>query len=266
MNPLPASQSRPTLSIGRIERRLRDGQRRSLIEIVDCALWPGITYALTGESGIGKTTSLEMLALAQRPDHMEHFTFHDGRRAVDLAALMARGEREPLSALRARNFGYVTQTSLMLPFLNVRENVEVSQRIAGRSDPGFVARLLDELELGPLARALPATLSGGQRQRVCIARALAHRPAVVLADEPTSAVDAEMGRLIMRMICGHAAETGAVALVITHNLGLAREFGLNELAVDSRSAAASLHTTISSPRLDISAGSSVAGASLEAQA
>lgn len=266
MNAPSTSQSGPTLSIGRIERRLRDGQRRSLIEIVDCALWPGVTYALIGESGIGKTTSLEMLALAQRPDHMERFTFQDGPRAVDLAALMERGDREALSAVRARYFGYVTQTSLLLPFLNVRENVEVAQKIAGRSDPGYVARLLDELELGPLARALPAALSGGQRQRACIARALAHRPAVVLADEPTSAVDAEMGRLIMRMICGHAAETDALALVITHNLGLAREFGLCELAVESSSTAAGLHTTISSPRLDISAGSSVAGASLEAQA
>jgi putative ABC transport system ATP-binding protein len=247
MNSMAAQSSGPTLSIGRIERHLRDGQRHSLIEIVECELWPGNAYALVGESGIGKTTTLEMLALAQQPDKMERFAFRHDARLVDLVDLLVAGEREALSEVRARHFGYITQSSRLLPFLNVRENIEVAQRIAGRRDPSLVARLLEALELVPLARVLPSALSGGQRQRVCVARALAHRPAVVLADEPTSAVDAVMGRLIMRMIRAHAAETGAVALVITHNLGLAREFELKQLAIESRSTASGMHTTVSSP-------------------
>lgn len=244
----PPSRRAPTLSVGRIERHLRDGQRRSLVEIVDCELRGGTCYALVGESGIGKTTALEMLALARAPDRMERFAFERGGRAIDLAGLLRRGDRQALAQVRARHFGYVTQASLLLPFLTVRQNIELAQDIAARHDRRLVDMLIDGLELSPLQRAMPNALSGGQRQRACIARALAHHPDVVLADEPTSAVDAEMGRLIVGMILAHARETGAVALIITHNVAMVREFGLPELAVDSASTAEGLHTTISAPR------------------
>lgn len=234
------------MSIGRIERHLRDGQRHSAIEIVDCELWPGTCYALVGESGIGKTTALEMLALAQRPDRMDGFRFRRAGELIDLTDLFARDDHARLSAVRARHFGYVTQTSLLLPFLTVRENIEVTQSIAGRLDRAQVDRLIDELHLAPLASAMPSALSGGQRQRVCVARALAHRPAVILADEPTSAVDAEMGRLILRVIGTHARESGAVTLVITHNVALAQEFGLSGLVVNSMSTGSGLHTIVTS--------------------
>ncbi len=244
----PTRAAWPTLSIGLLARHLQDGQRRSVIEIADCALWPGICYALVGESGIGKTTCLEILALAQRPERVERFVLRDQDGAsTDLAALLARDEAGALSAIRAHHFGYVTQTSLLLPFLTVRENVELAQKIAGRMDAPHVDRLLQAMDLAPLARAMPGALSGGQRQRACIARALAHRPSVILADEPTSAVDAEMAQTILRIIVAQAEETGAAALVITHNRGLARAFGLPELSVHSTSTSEGLHTVVSSP-------------------
>lgn len=239
--------TQPTLSIGRIQRHLRDSQRSSLIEIVNCALNAGCCYSLVGESGIGKTTALEMLALAQKPDHIDHFRLNLAGKSLDLAALLAADNRSMLSDIRARHFGYVTQTSLLLPFLTVLENIELAQTLAGRRDTALIAFLVDRLQLGPLVKAMPGTLSGGQRQRVCVARALAHRPDVILADEPTSAVDAEMGRLIVQMIRSLVHQTGAIALIITHNLSLAREFSLLDLAVDSVSGPTGMRTMISSP-------------------
>jgi len=235
------------LAIGRMERHLQDGQRRTVVEVVDCVLEAGTCYALVGESGIGKTTALEMLALAQVPDVLHRFVFQRPGRRIDLAALLIAKHGSGLGRTRARHFGYVLQTSLLLPFLTVRENIEVTQKIAGRSDRAHRDALIDTLQLRSLVDAYPDALSGGQRQRVCLARALAHRPDLLLADEPTSSVDAEMSRLIMRTIREHADLTGATALVITHNVALVREFGLTELCVDSRSGWDGMRTTISSP-------------------
>ncbi|WP_371344796.1 ABC transporter ATP-binding protein [Ancylobacter sp. IITR112] len=232
------------LHVEHAERHLSDGQRESNICLRDIELRAGAVYGLCGPSGIGKTTALEMLSLASVPDVFGAMSVKDGDRRIDIAALMARGQQEKLAALRGRLFGYVVQTSRLLPFLTVRDNIRLSQNIAALRDEAFIDQLMERLLITPLAGAYPAALSGGQRQRVSIARALAHRPAVVLADEPTSAVDQEIAAMIIRLLIDYAGALGAAVLVITHNVELAQRFQLVRLDVESRSAGRAMHTVI----------------------
>lgn len=232
------------LEVGQAERHLSDGERRSEIAIAGLNLEAGKTYCLCGPSGIGKTTALEMLSLATEPDVLGTMTFRTGRDELTLDRLIARGDRAAITRIRGRFFGYMVQTSRLLPFLTVRENIRVSQAICGRSDPSYVETLMAELHIAALARSLPGDLSGGQRQRVGVARALAHKPRIVLADEPTSAVDQGLAARILTVISDYARENGAAALVITHNTALAEGFGLQPLALASRTRGGTMRTTI----------------------
>lgn len=235
------------LNVGMVERRLSDGQRTSVVRIHDCELIGGNCYCLAGPSGVGKTTALEMLSLAQRPDSVEGMTLLAFGERIDIAEALAAGDMTRLDRLRALHFGYIIQANLLLPFLTVRQNVELSQILADRRDPERVEHMLDMLQMLPLAEAYPGTLSGGQRQRACIARALAHRPRIVLADEPTSAIDAELGRLVIGMLRDYAVAEGAILLVVTHNLQLAAEFNLPQLALRTQVHAGRMQTDISRP-------------------
>lgn len=234
----------PVLHVEHSERHLSDGQRTSNICLRGINLYAGTVYGLCGPSGIGKTTALEMLSLASIPDVMHTMSLQDGARRIDLTALMKRGQREKIAALRGRIFGYVVQTCRLLPFLTVRENIRISQDIASVRDDDFLDALMERLQIGMLADAYPSALSGGQRQRVSIARALAHRPEVVLADEPTSAVDQEVAATIMQLLIDYARGVNAAVVVITHNLEMARHFKLVELAIESQTIEHAMRTVI----------------------
>ena len=235
-------------SVAGAERHLSDGQRRTEIRLEQIEMRAGETYALCGPSGIGKTTALEMLSLACIPDVPGMMIFSAKGRAVDLHDLASRKGSDALAAIRGRSFGYVVQTAHLFPFLTVQENIELAQRIAGKRDPAFGEWLMDELQISSLASTFPNHLSGGQRQRVCVARALAHRPAIVLADEPTSAVDQEIANRIMALLVGYAKEYEAAVLVITHNVELVRRFTLKELAIESSVTGGVQRTVIGGPR------------------
>lgn len=239
----------PIFLIEGAERQLFDGQRRTHVRIEHLSLCAGISYALCGPSGIGKTTALEMLSLARTPDVPGKMTLvMDGRR-VELHALAARSV-DALTRLRGRSFGYVVQTSHLFPYLSVRENIELPQKIAGCRDRAFVDDLMQALQIESLADVMPTRLSGGQRQRACVARSLAHRPTVVLADEPTSAVDQEVAISILDLLTGYAHQYSATVLIITHNTSLVRQFQLAPLDIHSRSSGGVLQTVISSPSFD----------------
>ncbi|MGU3496671.1 ABC transporter ATP-binding protein [Xanthobacteraceae bacterium A53D] len=234
----------PLLRVERAERHLADSQRTSHISLEAVRLERGACYALCGPSGIGKTTALEMLSLAVVPDSFGPMSVRDGDREIDVAALMRAGRQEEVARLRGRLFGYVVQTSRLLPFLTVQDNIRVAQDVAGMRDDHRISSLMARLEISQLAGAYPAALSGGQRQRVSIARALAHRPAVVLADEPTSAVDREIADLILETLVDHARSAGAAVVIITHNVDLVARFGLRPLAVESETSGGALRTRI----------------------
>jgi putative ABC transport system ATP-binding protein len=166
-----------------------------------------------GPSGSGKTTLISILGCLIRPSAGE---VELGGRRVD-----GLGERE-LPAIRLCSVGFVFQGFNLLESLTALENVEVPLRLAGRSRKEAAARardLVESMRLEGKERQIPADLSGGEKQRVAIARALAVQPPLVLADEPTAALDSVTGREIMGILSEYAS-AGHAVLVVTHDLRL----------------------------------------------
>lgn len=173
----------------------------------------GEVLALMGPSGSGKSTLLNLLAGMLEPD-TGSVALKMGDEHVELASLSAAAR----ARVRRRGIGYVFQFFNLIPTLTVRENVLLPLELNGRQD--LVARALTRLSaLGMDSRAddFPEHLSGGERQRTAIARALAHEPVLVLADEPTGNLDAENARLVADMLIAHARELGAALVLATHD-------------------------------------------------
>lgn len=173
----------------------------------------GEVVALLGPSGSGKSTFLTAVGLINPPTSGRVFIggelVQDGPRA--------RGD---LRAFRRRHIGYVFQRSNLIPFLSARENVQVALELNGepaRAARDRAQRLLDELGVGERAGNLPSMLSGGQQQRVAVARALANQPSIILADEPTAALDSHRGRQVMELFARVAHEHGTGVIVVTHD-------------------------------------------------
>lgn len=178
---------------------------------VSIRLLPGEVVAVTGPSGSGKSTLLACLAGLDEPD--------GGIVHVGDEVMSRRPERER-AALRARSIGVLFQTGNLLDHLDVRQNVAFAQRLAGRPDRRRVAEVLEAVGLGHRATASPTVLSGGEAARAGLAVALANRPAVVLADEPTGETDEMTGRRITRLLRGFADDGGSV-LIVTHDTAVA---------------------------------------------
>ncbi len=171
---------------------------------------PGEFVAVSGPSGSGKSTLLNVLGLLDRPDRGVYRL--DGR---DTAAI----RDDELTLLRNRKIGVIFQNSPMLPRLTAAENVAVPLLYRGRR-PGEAQveahRMLARVGLEHCADQRPAQLSGGQLQRVGIARALVGQPRLILADEPTAALDLETSGAMLRLIVDLARESGAALVMITH--------------------------------------------------
>jgi putative ABC transport system ATP-binding protein len=210
----------------------RSGGAAFTLEVAALALDPGALVAVTGESGSGKSTLLDVAALAREPDRATRLEVA----GQDAAALWRRGARDALARLRARHFGYVLQTGGLVPFLSVRANASLAQDLAGRPDPARIAALAATLGLHGLLDRMPASLSVGQRQRAAILRALAHRPALVLADEPTASVHPDMAGDILGLLVAQAHEAGAAVLLATHDAAAARAAGFAEVPLRSKGA------------------------------
>jgi putative ABC transport system ATP-binding protein len=193
------------------------GEESFRLQVRDLQLRRGEALALLGRSGTGKSTLLELLALVLRPNlSNEVFTFAPGNEIHDLVVNW-RANGRGLDKLRAHNIGYVPQTGGLLPFLSVRKNISLPMRINGRVDRARVIQLAERLEIADQLDKLPHKLSVGQRQRAAIARALVNRPAVLLADEPTGAVDPEMARRVLDLMFEESAQSGAAVVIATHD-------------------------------------------------
>lgn len=201
---------------------LSDGDRRFALTVDRLDLAPGAAVALTGPSGAGKTLLLELLGLLRAP---ARGAYHAG--GIDLAALWGQGARgAALAAARGRVFGFVPQSGGLLPFLTVAENVALPQRVTGRPDAARVTALIDRLGIGPVRGLRPGALSIGQRQRTAIARALSHRPAFVIADEPTAALDPEAADTALSLLLEAARDDGAGLILSSHDLPRMDRFGI----------------------------------------
>jgi putative ABC transport system ATP-binding protein len=187
----------------------------------------GAKVALIGESGSGKSTLLELLAMILKPSACEQFLFAPSPGAAhDVRALWSTAAADTLGALRSRHIGYVLQHGGLLPYLSARENIELSRRLLGLPQTDRAAELAERLGIAAQLDKRPDALSVGQRQRVAIARALAHEPGIILADEPTAALDAANAERIFALLVELADAFGVTLITATHAQGLAQSAGL----------------------------------------
>ena len=168
---------------------------------------------MLGPSGSGKTTLLNIIGCIVEPTIGN--VRLDGEEVYD-----NRWLRGDLRRLRLDKIGFIFQFHNLLPFLNARDNVAVVLQLAGKSGPEAQRRateLLDYLEVGNRKDSMPALLSGGEAQRVAIARALANSPRIILADEPTAALDSKRAGIVMDLLRKLAAEHDACIIAVTHD-------------------------------------------------
>ena len=180
---------------------------------VSLRLAPGEVVALLGPSGAGKSTFLTAIGLINPPTA--------GRIVLGGQAVM-EGSRAlvDVRAYRRQHLGFVFQKANLIPFLNALENVAVALEIndvPARAARGRAMELLEYLGVADRASNLPDALSGGQQQRVAVARALANQPSLILADEPTAALDSHRGRQVMELFRNVAHERGSAVIVVTHD-------------------------------------------------
>lgn len=190
----------------------------------------GQQIVVQGQSGCGKSTLLDVLAMTLEPTSNEHFHFRpDAGAGVDIRDAWAHRRMDQLAGLRGRHIGYVLQTGGLLPFISVRENIELPRLLCGLPAGETSLALAERLQITDQLDKLPAALSVGQRQRVAVARALAHEPAVVLADEPTASLDPHTATEVMDLFVELAVQRGVTLLLASHDWARVNELGFTKL-------------------------------------
>jgi putative ABC transport system ATP-binding protein len=188
------------------------GEQVAVLRGVNLDVAAGERVALTGESGSGKSTLLHLIAGLDRPDGGE-VRLSD----APIGDLSDAGR----AALRRDRLGLVFQQFNLIPSLSVEDNLKFQSRIADRHDAAWHIELVERLGLGDLLRRYPEQLSGGQQQRVAIGRALAVKPLLLLADEPTGNLDEATADQVLALTRDLVARTGCGMLMVTHSARLA---------------------------------------------
>jgi len=197
-----------------VSKSFEDGRIRAL-EDVSLRIEPGEFVALTGPSGCGKSTLLNLVGALDCPDAG---TIRVGGQAVE--------QLDDPSEYRAETVGFVFQFHNLIPAFNALENVQVpmlGRRLPREERVGRAKELLEEVGLSERLRSYPPTLSGGERQRVAIARALANGPRLLLADEPTGALDTEVGAQIMSLLERLREQRQMTILLVTNDPAVAKQ-------------------------------------------
>jgi putative ABC transport system ATP-binding protein len=201
------------LSVKSLAKSYRSGQDRvAVLRGVDLVVGAGESVALTGESGSGKSTLLHLIAGLDQADGGE-VRFGD----VVLSGL-SDADR---AAFRRDRLGLVFQQFNLIPSLSVADNLAFQSRIAGRHDKVWHGELIERLGLGTLLKRYPEQLSGGQQQRVAIGRALATKPLLLRADEPTGNLDEDTADNVLALARDLVSRTGCGFLMVTHSARLA---------------------------------------------
>jgi putative ABC transport system ATP-binding protein len=204
----------PVVSVRAISKHFGEGPARvDALREVTLDVVPGTVIGLRGPSGSGKSTLLNVIGCILEPNSGSMRL--NGEMVYD-----NRWLRSDLRGLRLEKIGFIFQSHNLLPFLNAWENVAIARILAGATSAQAKARaleLLDYLGVAHRRDALPAQLSGGEAQRIAIARALANDPRIILADEPTAALDSQRAGIVMDLLRKVAAEHRTAVIVVTHD-------------------------------------------------
>ena len=206
----------PILEVTKLKKTYtpRFGAPVPALESVTFSVEPGEYLAVMGESGSGKTTLLNILAALDRPT--------DGEVMLDGKSILTVKESD-IAAFRRDNLGFVFQDFNLLDTFNIRDNIFLPLVLAGRGFDEMNARLVplaEKLGIGDILEKFPYEVSGGQKQRAAVARALITDPRLVLADEPTGALDSASGRQVMELF-DKLHEGGVSIVMITHDAAIA---------------------------------------------
>jgi putative ABC transport system ATP-binding protein len=204
--------TRPIVQIDGLSKEFASGDSSFLaLDDISLKIHPGEMVAIMGPSGSGKSTLMTMIGLLDQPTSGAYLL--DGE---DVSAL----GRADQARVRNEKLGFVFQNFNLLPRLSAQKNVELPMiygRVDGRERAARAQAALEAVGLGGKLHSLPTTLSGGQKQRVAIARALVHNPTLLLADEPTGALDTRTGAEIMALFRQLNREQGRTIVVVTHD-------------------------------------------------
>jgi putative ABC transport system ATP-binding protein len=211
---MSVNSATPLIELQDVHKHFGEGAARvDALRGITLAVAAGQVVGLRGPSGSGKTTALNIIGCILEPSsgrvRLQGELVHDGKWL-----------RKDLRRLRLEKIGFIFQHHNLLPFLTSTENVSLVLDLAGFSPDDARQRahdLLDYLEVGHRRNAFPAQLSGGEAQRIAIARALANRPKIILADEPTAALDSQRAQVVMDLLRRVAVEHEAAIVTVTHD-------------------------------------------------
>ena len=207
-------QTSPVVEIRNISKYFGEGPTRvDALREVTLDVYPGTVVGLRGPSGSGKSTLLNVIGCILEPNSGQ-LTLN-GEKVYD-----GRWLRQDLRRLRLEKIGFIFQSHNLLPFLNAWENVAIAHILTGASTAEAKSRaveLLTYLQVERRMDAMPSQLSGGEAQRVAIARALANDPRIILADEPTAALDSQRAGIVIEMLRKVAVEHQTAVIVVTHD-------------------------------------------------
>lgn len=193
-----------------------DGDTRVwALDNVNLSIEKGETVAVVGASGSGKSTLLHVMGGVDAPTSGKVIV--DGKDITNLSD-------DVMSVFRRRKIGFIFQAYHLIPVLTVEENIKMPILLDHKKpDKEYIDHVIEMLGLKDRRKHLPNQLSGGQQQRAAIARALANRPSIILADEPTGALDSANGNEVMALLHSSVKELNQTLVIITHNIDLARE-------------------------------------------
>jgi putative ABC transport system ATP-binding protein len=193
----------------------------------------GEKVALVGMSGCGKSTLLDLLAMVLKPDEAGQFVFYSQQgQKQDIMEAWKRKKLNRLARIRMVHIGYVLQTGGLFPFLSIRENLGISLLGLGLPVNDAVEDMAKRLHIERHLNKLPGQLSVGERQRVAIGRAMAHRPSLVIADEPTASLDPINAEGIMDLFSALADENHVTLIMATHDWGNLGKRGFRHVKFD----------------------------------
>ncbi|HSV47525.1 MAG TPA: ABC transporter ATP-binding protein [Ramlibacter sp.] len=231
----------PVVDIHNVSQTFGHGEQAvQALKATSLSVEAGELVALLGPSGSGKSTLLLAISLIQPPT--------TGRIVIDGQTLYDEGPTGiDVRAFRRSKIGFIFQQHNLIPFLTALENVALMLQINGVSRRESARRandLLGTLEIGHRAHSLPAQLSGGEQQRVAIGRALANEPVLILADEPTAALDTQRGTKVMAMLRQIARERRSAVIAVTHDHRMIEGFDTVYHLEDGRLARVDHHTQV----------------------